>query len=201
MKYTVKKLKSLAVALKELEPHIRDGRKIKNHPEFKSIKQRPRELLGNWLMCAVANAERGEETVHIYSDPFDGDGMLIDDATDEKMFIEQVYARAEDGENAEALITKAFTLKAEKIEHYAAGRTLVILSEAGGPYFPNRLARQFKDKHHFKGIWLLGLNAAAIAEERYAYAVADISGDTEPAPLWQITISEDFSSWMVTRLQ
>src|SRR5690349_11295758 len=107
MKYTVKKLKNLAVALKELEPHIRDGRKSKSHPEFTSIQQRPRELLGNWLMCAVANAGRPEETVGICSDPFEGDGMLIDEPTNEKMFIEQVYARAEDGSDAEALITKA----------------------------------------------------------------------------------------------
>ena len=32
MKYNVKRLKNLAVALKELEPHIRDGRKIKATP-------------------------------------------------------------------------------------------------------------------------------------------------------------------------
>jgi hypothetical protein len=201
MKYHVKRLKSLAVALKELEPHIRDGRKIKSHPEFNSIKQRPRELLGNWLMCAVANAERPAETVHIYSDPFDGDGMLVDSATDEKMFIEQVYARAEDGDDPEALITKAFSLKAGRGEEYAAGRTLVILSEAGGPYFPNRLARQFKGKHHFKGVWLLGLDAAAIADGRYAYTCADISGDTEPAPVWRVALADDFSSRTVARLQ
>lgn len=201
MKYKVKRLKSLAVALKELEPHIRDGRKIKSHPEFKSIKQRPRELLGNWLMCAVANAERGAETIHIYSDPFDGDGMLVNSATDEKMFIEQVYARAEDGADAEALITKAFFLKAGKGEEYAAGRTLVILSDASGSYFPNRLARQFKGKHHFMGVWLLGLDAAAIAERRYTYTIADISGETELAPVWRVTLADDFSTWAVDRMQ
>ena len=202
MKYRVKRLKSLAVALKELEPYIRDGRKIKSHPEFKSIKQRPRELLGNWLLCAVANADRGVETVHIYEDPFgNGDGMLVDQTTGEKMFIEQVYARAEEGKDAEALITRAFSLKAGKGEEYAAGRTLVILSEAGGAYFPNRLARQLKGKHHFKGVWLLGLDAAAIAEGRYAYTVADISGDTDPAPVWRVTLADDFSEWTVERIQ
>jgi hypothetical protein len=201
MKYSLKRLKSLAIALKELEPHIRDGRKIKSHPEFKSIKQRPRELLGNWLLCAVANAERGVEIVHIYADPFEnGDGMLVDSATDEKMFVEQVYARAEDGEDAEALITKAFALKAGKGEEYAAGRTLVILSEASGPHFPNRLARQFAGKHYFKGVWLLGLDAAAIAAGRYAYTVADISGE-QPAPVWRIALAEDFSAWTVERIQ
>lgn len=201
MKYNVKRLKSLAVALKELEPHIRDGRNIKSYPEFRSIKQRPRELLGNWLICAVANAERGAETIHIYSDPFDGDGMLVDSATDEKLFIEQVYARAEDGEDAEALITKAFSLKASKGEEYAAGRTLVILSEAKGAYFPNRLARQFKGRHHFEGVWLLGLDAAAATEGRYAYTIADIGGEIEPAPVWLVTLSDDFTSWTVEGLQ
>lgn len=201
MKHNVKSLKSIAVALKELEPYIRDGSKIKTHPEFKSIKQRPRELLGNCLLCAVANAERVAETVQIYSDPFDGDGLLVDSATDEKMFVEQVYARAEDGKDAETLIAKAFSLKASKGKQYAAGRTLVILSEAGGPYFPNRLAHQFRGKHHFRGVWLLGLDAAAIAQGQYSYTVADISGETEPAPVWCVTLRGDFTSWTVARVQ
>jgi hypothetical protein len=127
--------------------------------------------------------------------------MLVDNATDEKMFIEQVYARAEDGNDAEALINNAFCIKAERGKEYAAGRTLVIFSEAGGTYLPQRLARQFKGKHHFMGVWLLGLDAAAIAEGRYAYTVADISGDTDPAPIWRIALADDFSSWTVARLQ
>ena len=152
-------------------------------------------------MCAVANAERGAETVRICADPFEGDGMLLDQATDEKMFIEQVYARAKVSEGAEAVVTKAFALKADKGKEYAAGRTLVILSAAGGPLSPNKLARQIKGTHHFKGVWLLGLDAASIAEGRYAYDVADVSGETEPAPVWRVTLAEDFSTWTVDRIQ
>ena len=102
--------------------------------------------------------------MHIYEDPFNGDGMLVDETTDEKMFSEHVFARAEAAESAEALVTKAFELKAGKGKEHARGRTLIILSEAGGQVFPTKLARQIEGKHHFKGVWLLGLEAAAITE-------------------------------------
>jgi len=49
--------KSLAVALKDLEPYIRNGRHLQVGDEFKEFGGlRSRELLGNWLLCVVGNS-------------------------------------------------------------------------------------------------------------------------------------------------
>jgi len=202
MKHKVKRLKDLAVALKELEPHIRDGRSIRTRREFKSIRQRPRELLGNRLLAAVACATRGEETVHIYEDPFPhGDGMLVDAVTDEKMFTEHVYARAEDGHDAEALVMKAFEHKAKEGELYARGRTLIIYSDAPGDIVVARLAAAIKGKHHFKSVWLLRPDAPSFADGKFVYTVADLGGDVEKPPYFLVALSDDFTTWEIGQLQ
>jgi hypothetical protein len=131
MRYPVKQLKSLAVGLKELEPHIRNGRALQTHPEFNSIKQRPREMLANWLLCAAGCATRGKETVHLAEDPLGGDGLITESETGEFMLTEHVYARPRQGSSVAELIVEALEHKAKKGEAYARGRTLVVLSGRG----------------------------------------------------------------------
>lgn len=201
MKYQVKQLRNLAMALKELEPHARHGRSLQVHREFKSIGQRPRELLANWLLCAVGCAGRGEETLAISQDPLGGDGLIVDRETGEQMFIEQVYVPPQKDADFEALAVKALQDKVAKGDAYAAGRTLVILSEATGMWHPNRLARQIAGTHGFNGVWVVHLDAQAIAEGRYAYLVAELAVSEGDAPVSRVSIAEDFGSWTVERVQ
>lgn len=201
MRYPVKQLKDLAVGLKELEPHIRHGRSLQVHPEFKSIKQRPRELLANWLLCAVGCAERGKETLVISEDPLGGDGLIVDRETVDQMFTEHVYVRPTPDADFGALAIEALEHKVRKGRSYARGRTLVILSEATGMWFPNRVARQITGTHEFKGVWAIHLDAASIAEERYAYFVAELDASAGNAPVWQVSLAEDFGAWAVHRVQ
>jgi hypothetical protein len=201
MKYAVKHLKNLAVALKELEPHIRHGRSLQVHPEFRSIRQRPRELLANWLLCAVGCASRGRETLVISQDPLGGDGLITDRETGEQMFTEHVYIPPHAGTDFGELTVKALEHKVKKGDAYAAGLTLIILSEATGLWHPNRLARQIAGTHKFKGVWVVHLDARAIAEGRYAYLVAELDVSAGDAPVSRVAIAEDFGSWSVDRVQ
>ncbi|MGA8611692.1 MAG: hypothetical protein WB760_08220, partial [Xanthobacteraceae bacterium] len=60
MKHRVTRFKSLAVALKELEPYIRNGEHLQTGKPFKRFgAMRSREALANWLMCAAANHVSG----------------------------------------------------------------------------------------------------------------------------------------------
>jgi hypothetical protein len=201
MKYPVKQLKNLAAGLKELEPHICHGRSLQVHPEFKSIKQRPRELLANWLLCAVGCAERGKETLVISEDPLGGDGLIIDRETGDQMFTEHVYVRPAPDADFGALAIEALGHKVRKGDVYARGRTLVILSEASGMWFPNRVARQIAGTHGFKEVWAIHLDAVSIAEGRYAYFVAELDISAANAPVWRVSLAEDFATWAVSRLQ
>ena len=72
MKIRVTKFKSLKVALKELQRFISDAAPLlRGKPLERFGHARPRELLGNWLLAAVANAETGSVDYTFTSDPME----------------------------------------------------------------------------------------------------------------------------------
>lgn len=77
MKYSVKHFKSMAIALKELEPFIRNGKHLESGKAFGKFNDaRSRELVANWLLCVAYNFVAGEEMLTFTSDPTGGDGIL-----------------------------------------------------------------------------------------------------------------------------
>ena len=57
MKYRVARFQSLAVALKELEPFIRNGKHLQIGKPFKKFGgMLSREVLANWLLCVAINS-------------------------------------------------------------------------------------------------------------------------------------------------
>jgi len=84
--------KSLAVALKDLEPYIRNGRHLQVGDEFKEFGGlRSRELLGNWLLCVVGNYFSGRDRYTFASDPLGGDGLIVDKTTELCLQTEHVF--------------------------------------------------------------------------------------------------------------
>jgi hypothetical protein len=103
MKYPVVRFKTMEVALKELEPFIRDGGHLQSGKPFEKLGgMRSREALANWLLCAVVTAT-GQRDLTFSSDPVGGDGILIDSKTDETFQTEHVMVpRLKGGEHADA---------------------------------------------------------------------------------------------------
>lgn len=92
MKLLVRKFVDLKIALKELEPFIRDGRQVQNGKPFRNFgRMLPREAIANWLLCATANAIDGRQlTFASTDDPIGGDGIIVDQMTDEDFPTEHV---------------------------------------------------------------------------------------------------------------
>ena len=84
MKYQITRFKSLEAALKELEPFIRNGEHLETGKPFKRFGGlRSRELLANWLLCAVVNYDsRAADRLTFTSDPLGGDGIIYDSEKD-----------------------------------------------------------------------------------------------------------------------
>jgi hypothetical protein len=103
MKYPVVRFKTMEVALKELEPFIRDGGHLQSGKPFEKLGgMRSLEALANWLLCAVVTAT-GQRDLTFSSDPVGGDGILIDSKTDETFQTEHVMVpRLKGGEHADA---------------------------------------------------------------------------------------------------
>lgn len=201
MKYQVTRFKSLAVALKELEPFIRDGRHLQTGRPFKRFgEMRSRELLGNWLLCVAANFACGQDRLTFSSDPTGGDGIICDTATEEAWPTEHVLVPATGGSQAvdvEALILDKITLKQDKGgAPYASGKTLVVfLNAGGGPWVPDKVARQLPDPLHFDAVWVVGLQG--LEAEQYVYAVTRLDLSQGHAPAWRVRLGKGFDTWKV----
>jgi hypothetical protein len=206
MKYPVTQFKSLTVALKELEPFIRNGEHLQTGKPFKQFDgMRSREMLANWLVCVAINAEDGIELTFC-SDPVGGDGIICNVATGETWPTEHVMVpRLSEGQtgDAEALILNAIQQKRLRGgAAYARGKTLIVFLEAGpaaGKWFPNRMARQLPRPLDFATAWVVALKG--IEEGEYVYSVTHLDVSEGDAPAFLVRIGKEFNAWDVTRIQ
>lgn len=84
MRYPAKRVKNLALAFKEIEQHVRQGKPLQTGKPFSNFaKMRPREFLANALICAAANCATEPErfTFAAVDDPDGGDGVIEDTQT------------------------------------------------------------------------------------------------------------------------
>jgi hypothetical protein len=205
VKHAVTRFKSMKVALKELEQFIRNARQLYSGRPLKRFGMMlPREMVANWLMCAVINAEAGTERLTFTSDPTGGDGILHDTETGNTWPTEHVMVpRAPEDEtpDIDALILKTIELKQKKGgAAYAGGKTLIVFLEAGGevPWYPNRVAKALP-KNDFTDVWVVGLQGQA--DGVYTYGVTQLDVADGNAATWIVRIHADSEAWEVTRLQ
>lgn len=205
MSYRTTRFRSMAVALRELEPFIKSGAHLETGKPFKQFgNARSRELVANWMICAAANAEESAgERMEFHSDPIGGDGIIVDTKTGETWPTEHVLVpmpRDATVPNIEASIAKAVSDKQKKGgAAYAAGKTLVaFLNSGGGEWKPTRVAKDLPP-HDFGAVWVVGLSGAK--DGKYIYGVTNLHLDDGQAPAWIVHIAKDFKSWTVMRVQ
>lgn len=206
MKYIVTRFKSLSVALKELEPFVRNGAHLQSGKPFKRFGGlRSRELLANWLLCVAVNQNHPDRlTFSGTSDPIGGDGVICDLLTEETWPTEHVMVpslRGKEPLDVNDLILEKISLKCSKGgEAYARGKTLVVfLNVAGGQWLPNRVAKQLPQPMHFAAVWVVGLQR--VENGGYVYAVTRLDLRNGHAPIWIIRIAKDFDTWTVEPIQ
>ena len=204
MKYSVRRFKSLAIALKELEPFIRNGQHLQTGKPFEKFgDMRSREILANWLLCVAINSVN-ESKLTFSSDPIGGDGIISDVATGETWPTEHVMVprlRPDQTADAQALILKAVEKKRRKGgAAYAAGKTLIVFLDAeAGEWLPNKVARQLPKPLHFAAVWVVVLQKVEAGE--YVYGVTHLDVSEGPAPTVLVRIRKDFGAWEARRTQ
>lgn len=209
MKFPVKRFKSLEIALKELEKYIRDGEHLQTGKPSKNFDGlRSREILANWLICAVANEVHGKK-FSFTSDPSGGDGIIVNSETEETWATEHVLVPklppCEDKAPAKSIEDKILDAIQAKNDKggaaYASGKTLVVfLNSGGGEWYPNKVAKRLPSELHFDEVYIVGLHHVD-DEGQYIYFVTQLSKGEETAPAWQIAIGNDFETWVCTRVQ
>jgi hypothetical protein len=204
MKYPVTRFKTMEIALKQLEPFIRNGAHLQSGKPFEKLGgMRSREAVANWLLCATINAT-GQRNLTFSSDPTGGDGILYDAKTGDTFQTEHVMVpRHSGGANADAhkLILDVIEKKRAKGgAAYAEGKTLIVFLDAGaGEWFPNRVAKALPEPLHFDTVWVVGLQG--VEDGAYVYGVTSLDVSGESAPTYLVRITKDFGGWNVTNLQ
>lgn len=136
MKYLVTKFKSLEIALKELEPFIKNGAHLQSGRPFALFGgMLSREALANWLICAVLNFECQGEKYCFTSDPTSSDGIVVNLETDETWLTEHIMVpqprnSIESDKDIHVRLLDAINLKRNKgAEAYASNKLLIIFLE------------------------------------------------------------------------
>jgi hypothetical protein len=205
MKYPVRKFKNLSIALKELEPFVRNGQHLQTGKPFSRFGgMRSREILANWLLCAAMNSLENSD-FYFTTDPTGGDGMICDAHSDDTWIMEHVMVpnlAAPETHSLEERILQRITQKITKGgAAYATGKTLLVFLNAGGDdrWWPNRIARNLPSPLHFDTIWIVGL--LEVSNGIYKYGVSNLDFAGNNVPVWCITLASDFSAWTVDRIQ
>ncbi len=191
------------VALKELEPFIKSGQLLKTgRPLRKLGGMLPREMLGNWLICAAISSS-GDRRLSFSSDPTGGDGVIEDLDTHGTWLTEHVFVgpwNAGETPDLKKLILSAIEKKQAKGDSYASGKTLVVFSDVtAGPWHPNDIARELPCPLQFVTVWVVGLQKTTNGV--YTYHVVHLELRDGNAPTYLVHICKDFGGWLVERLQ
>jgi hypothetical protein len=148
---------------------------------------------------------RSTVTSHPSEDPGNpsqkGDGIIHDRETGRSVPTEHVMvasARDTEGVEIHQRILDAIQSKVSRGSAYGAGKTLVVLSEATGEWFPNRVARALPQPLHFSDVWVIALQPPT---PPYTYGVAWLDLSSGNAPTWSVSLNDDFTDWTVTQRQ
>jgi hypothetical protein len=205
VKYPITHFKSLEDALKALEPFVRNGQHLLTGRPLGKMGLHSRELLANWLICAVINRANGRSFL-FSSDPVGGDGLIVDRQTADGYRTEHVMVptpRNREPAHAMTLILRAIKRKNDRGERYASGKTLVVFLNADlgdkGVWFPNEVARELPDPLHFSTVWVVAFEA--VEDGEYIYNVVDLDASNGDAPIFRVSLAKDFASWMVTQIR
>jgi hypothetical protein len=207
---SVRRFKSLAIGLKELEPFIRNGEHLQTGRPFTKLEgMRSREALANWLICAAADFAHSSERMSFTSDPTGGDGIIYDSKTKRTWRTEHVMVRRpiseKEKENPtpiETQILQAVTKKQKKGGiQYASGKQLVVFVDSGGGnWHPNKVARELPQPLLFDAVWVVGLHGEVVAG-KYVYGVTQLDLANGNAPIWLVRIARTFRRWAVSKIQ
>jgi hypothetical protein len=201
-RYRLKRIRDLGIALKDLEPHIKNPRFLRVGREYSNFRLRPREVLANWLLCAVGNFQNDNENLTFSEDPTGGDGIILNQADNRYMATEHVFIpppRPNSTVSVEDLIVQKIEHKMRNGAAYARGKHLIVFSEAIGWWYPNRVGRRIAGQHEFASVWVVGLERGD--ESGFLYWVTCPLAGPVDSFAWRVSINANFTSWQVERVQ
>ncbi len=196
----IKQIKDFKIALKDMEPYIKNPSFLIKGREFTNFSLRPREAWANWLLCVVLQKLHGENIT--FAEDIKGDGFIVDKNTGEFIPTEHVSAlenpfnKLSKGEDR---VINAINQKIEKGSDYAKGKWLVVFFDGAGEFYRNKIRENIKGRHNFGAVYCIGLLNSG--DDGYQYSVTEFresSGDKSIT--FKVEINLDFTDWKISQI-
>ncbi len=190
-------IKDFRIALKDMEPMVRDPKFLWNGRKIPNFSLLPREAWANWLLCVVFQEIYGPNSITFKEDAL-GDGILVDKEKGIFMPTEHVSALniplKKNNTMGEKAIIEAIDKKIEKGPEYAKGKILVVFFDGIGKWYRNKVREGINGRHNFDSIFGIGL-----LTPDYSYSVTHFLEDRSIS--FKIQINSDFTNWSVAPIR
>lgn len=196
----IKQIKDFKIALKDMEPYVKNPSFLIKGREFTNFSLRPREAWANWLLCVVLRKLHGENLT--FAEDIEGDGFIVDKNTGEFIPTEHVSAlenpfnKLPKGEDR---VINAINHKIEKGSDYAKGKWLVVFFDGAGEFLRNKIRENIKGRHNFGAVYCIGLLTSD--DRGYSYSVTEfIESHNDKSITFKVEIIDDFTNWEVSQM-
>lgn len=196
-----KLIKDFKIALKDLEPLVKDPRFLWRGRDLSNFSLRPREVWANWLICVVLRKIHNADITFMDDDK--GDGFIVDKEKSFMMQTEHVCAldipEAKKLPSGEQRVINAINLKIEKGDDYARGKLLVVFFDGAGNYYRNKIRENIFGRHNFESVFCVGLLTSG--DNGYSYAITEFNDSFgNNSRTFRVDINNDFTDWKVTQI-
>ncbi|MBU2523790.1 hypothetical protein KKG71_01180 [Patescibacteria group bacterium] len=191
-------VKDFKTILKDMEPTVKNLKPLLVGREIENFSLRPREVWGNWLLCAVLQKIHNIEIT--FGDDNETDGIILNKVTGGWIQTEHVSALDVPTKNhipkGEERIIQAINKKIDKGPEYAKNKILVVFFDGAGKWYRNKVRESINGRHNFMSIFAIGLLTSD--KNGYAYSITDFYENSSIS--YKVTINSSFSDWFVTKM-
>lgn len=196
-----KGIKDFKIALKDLEPLVKDPRFLWRGRDLSNFSLRPREVWANWLICVILRKLYGKGIT--FMDDDSGDGFLVDKDRQIVIPVEHVCAldipEADNLPKGEQRVINAINNKISRGSKYAQGKILVVFFDGAGKFSRSKIREAIYGKHNFEAIFCIGLLEAS--NNGYIYAVTEFRDlFNDKSITHKVAINNNFDNWKITQI-
>ncbi len=195
----LKQIRDLKIALKDMEPYIKNPTFLTQGKRFSNFNMLVREAWANLLICAVMEKITGERFTFQESD---GDGIIGSKDSKIAHIVEHVCAMdfpaGKQLPKREDRVLWAINHKTKRGPEYAKGKILVVFFDGAGMFVRTKIRESIYGRHQFESVICIGL--LTVDDSGYEYILTDYCDEYEDKSIsFRIKIPLDFSGWSIAQ--
>ena len=197
----LKQIKNLKVALKDMEPYIKNPIFLTQGKRFSNFNMLIREAWANWLLCVVLQKLTGDPFT--FQESEDGDGIVGNKRTKAGFVVEHVCAMdfpaGEQPPKGEDRVLWAINHKVRRGTEYAKDKRLVVFFDGAGEFYRNRIRKDILGRHRFDAVFCVGLLESN--PNGHSYSVTEFRDSFgDKSITHKVEINKNFTDWKITQI-